>query len=234
MTKPGYLENAIDLAFGEAQVRAGFHIAEASEFAGGPIELEFFAETVGAGSCFLLVTGDRMRRRPGNFFFDAVFAGASLTDPFASVPDMGGPAGVVEIAAGCPWRQRLILNEFVRLEDTLGLLEPGASGQLVITCRRTLPLAADEQAALTPASDAPLVEVQLALDLRRDDTQLAALAKQLIAEVRDGPREKRERQLALLLSLRARIAVDRWRTLVNHPDPLVVERVKEALWSSGL
>jgi hypothetical protein len=85
-----------------------------------------------------------------------------------------------------------------------------------------------------PQSGTPLVEVQLAIELRRNDSQLAALVEQLIGEVRDGPPEKRERPLALLLSLRAPIAVDRWRALVTHPDPLVAERAKEALWRSEL
>lgn len=234
MTRIGNPEDAVDLVFDEAHVRSGFRVAAASEFAGGPIELEYFAEISGDSSLYLLITGDRMRRSPGGFSFDATLAGVPLTDPFPNVPDMGGPASVIEIAASRPWRQPLILNEFARLEDTLNLLEPGASGQLMVACRRRLPLAAHKGAAFVPQSDTPIVEVQLALELRRNDSQLAALVEQLIAEVRDGPPEQRERPLALLLSLRAPIAVDRWRTLVNHPDPLVAERVKEALWSSGL
>src|SRR5207245_5209268 len=66
----------------------------------------------------------------------------------------------------------LILNDFVRLETVLDLLEPGASGQLVIDCRSSLPLVPDEQAAFALVSDAPIVEVQLSVELRRDDAQL--------------------------------------------------------------
>src|SRR5262249_5530931 len=138
-----------------------------------------------------------------------------------------------EIAAGRPLRQPLVLNDFVRLEAALDLLEPGASGQLVVDCRRHVPLVAEERAALAPVPDAPLVDVQLALELRRGDAQLAELVDRLIAQVRHGPREQRERPLRLLLSLRAPLAVDRWRTLVDHPDPLVSERVRESLWRSG-
>jgi hypothetical protein len=224
----------VTFAFDEIEVRAGFRITYASEVAGGPIELEFFTEITGHGPRYLFISADRMRHRPSEFSFNATFADVPLADPLAGVPNMGGPAGVVEIADGRPWRQLLILNQFVCLEDTLRLLEPGISGQLIVICRRMLSLAADEQAALRPAHNAPLVEEKLAIELRRDDAQLAVLVERLIAEVRDGPPEKRERPLALLLSLRAPMAVDRWRTLVNDADPLVSERVRQSLSESGL
>ena len=144
---------------------------------------------------------------------------------------MGGPAGVIEIAAGRPWRQPLLLNQFVRLEAVVELLKPGASGPLLIACKRPLPLAASEQAALAQSRDAPLVEARLSLELRRDDAQLAALVDQLIAEVRHRPRDRGERPLELLLTLRASVAVDRWRTLIDHPDPAVAERVRQSLAS---
>jgi len=230
MTNKKITEGVVDLVFGEAPVSAGFRITNACELAGGPIELEFFVEISGGGSRYLLIPADRMRCRAGEFSFFATFADVPLADPFANLPYMGGPAGVVEIAADRPWRQPLILNQFVRLEAALCLLEPGAQGQLVVVCRRTLPLAADQNAALARESHAPLVEVQLALELRRDDAGLAALVEQLIAEVRHGPREQRERPLSLLLTLRAPAAIDRWRTLMNHADPAVAERVRQALW----
>jgi hypothetical protein len=234
MTSTQPHRGAVNLVFGEIRVLAGFTIANASEYAGGPIELEFFAEITGHSSRYFLILGDRMRQRPADFSFAATFAGVPLADPSVDLPDFGGPGGVIEIAAGRPLRQPLVLNEFVRLETALDLLKPGGSGQLVVACRRLLPLAADEQAAFALVSDAPLVEVQLALDLRRDDAQLAALVDRLIAEVRHGPQEQRERPLSLLVAMRNPAAVVRWRTLVNHPDPLVFERVRDSLQRSGL
>jgi hypothetical protein len=70
--------------------------------------------------------------------------------------------------------------------------------------------------------------------LRRDDAELVALVEELLAAVQDGPRAQRERPLARLLSLRTPIAVTRWRTLRDHPDPLVAERVRQTLSTSGL
>ena len=226
MTSARHPKDGINLILGELQVHAGFHITSASEFAGGPIELEFFVEVAGPGSGYFLISSD------ADFSFAATFAGVPLADPFANAPDMGGPASVIEIATGRPWHQPLVLNQFVRLEDTINLLKPSASGQLVVDCRRSLLLAADEQAALAREDAAPLVQVQLAIELRRDDAQFVALVDRLIAEVRDGPPEQRERPLGFLLSLRAPAAIDKWRTLVNHPDPLVAERVRQSLWYS--
>jgi hypothetical protein len=218
---------AVESSLGEVPVRAGFHIENAGSLAGGPIEIEFRVELLGPGSCYLLVPADRMRQRPDRFSFSATFEGVPLDDPCARFPYMGGPAGVIEISAQQPWRQPLILNQFVRLEKTIDLLEPGGSGRLDVVCRRPLPLAPGKEAALV-AGDGYSVEVPLSLGLHRDDEQLTALVRDLISQVRYGPREKREGPLSLLLTLRAPLAVDLWRSLLNHSDPVVVERVRRA------
>ncbi len=70
-------------------------------------------------------------------------------------------------------------------------------------------------------------------DMRRDDAQFAVFVDRLTAEVRRGPREQRERPLELLLTLRAPAASERWRSLVNHPDSLVAEGVRQALQLSN-
>ncbi|MEA2943322.1 MAG: hypothetical protein QOD09_3851 [Bradyrhizobium sp.] len=233
MAAIGPAENAVELEFGDARVRSGFRFTEASELAGGPVELEFFVELIGSGSRYLLVAADRMRRRPSDVSFAATFAGVPLADPGKNVPDMGGPAGVVEIAAGRPWRQPLILNQFIGLEAVLDMLEPGGSGPLTAACRRPLPLAIDEAGALAPAPGAPIVEVQLTLKLRRDDAALGILIDQLVAQIRDGAPEQRPKRLDLLLALRAPAAVNRWRALVNHPDPAVAQRVRQSLSKHG-
>jgi hypothetical protein len=223
-------EGTVELVSGDVRVRSGFRVVDsAPSVAGGPIEVEFFVDNVGAQALHLLVNGDRARHRPGSFSFVATLAGVTLPDPYAEIPYRGGPATVVTVEPTKLYRQTLLVNQFVCLENSLDLLEPGASGQLVVDCRRPLPLTADHQAALTSAGDAPLVAVRLEFGLRRDDAQLSALVDQLVDEVRHGPREQRERPLALLLTLRAPVAVGRWRALLDHADPVVVARVRQAL-----
>jgi hypothetical protein len=221
--------DTVEFALGEALVRAGFRILDASDLAGAPIELEFSVDFIGSGSRHLLIAADRARQRPGDFSFSATFAGAPLEDPYAPFPYMGGPAGVIEISAGHPWHQSLLLNEFVRLEQTIVRLEPGGSDHLVVACHRPLLLAADKNAALQNVGAVHSVESNLALDIRRDDVEFAALVRELIVRVRQGPREQRERPLAFLLATRAPMAVELWQTLLDHPDPIVSERVRNAL-----
>jgi hypothetical protein len=85
---------------------------------------------------------------------------------------MGGPIGVVAVTPDQPWRQRLLLNDFLRLERATELLAPGATGRLELTCRRPIVLAATAAAALSPKG-ARDVTIELAIDLRRDDDALA-------------------------------------------------------------
>jgi len=210
-------EAATELTLGKARCRAGFRTADAKAIAGGPIELTFFVELIGGGTCRLFVTGDRMRQRPGGFAFSTTLAGMTIDDPSAHLPDMGGPAGHVDITADRPWHQPLILNQFARLEAGLEILQPGEAGTLQLRCRRL------------PASDAPSIEVPLTLALRRDDARLAALVGQLIETVNHGPSERRLPALEVLLSLRARPAVALWRSLASSPDAAVAARVRQAL-----
>lgn len=222
-------EGDINFDLGGSPGRAGFRVTEACKFAAGPIELEFFLEITGPISMFLLITSDWMRGRPGGFTIEATFAGTRLEDPCAQVSDQGGPAGVVEIAANRPWRQPMVLNEFVRLETVLNQLEPGDSGPLKISCQRPLPLALSEEDALGPSAPVRLIKVGLDLTLSRDDARLVAFVDRLIEDVVAGPRDRRERPLRHLLALRAPVAKARWKILAGHPDPAVAERVQQAL-----
>ena len=226
-------EQAVMTDLDGMRFRAGFRFAAASDVAGGPIEVEFYVESSGPAARYLLVSGDRMRQRPGGFQFTATLNDNALGDPFGGVPDMGGPGGVVEIGPSRPWHQTLVLNQFVRLEAALGMLRPGASGQLKVHCRRPVRLTANKDEALAASERAPVVEAGLQRKIVRDDARLKALVDGLMDQIRDEPREQRERPLSLLLSLRAPLAVERWRALEKHPDPLVFERVKTALRLAG-
>ena len=175
---PGQRAAAVELAAGDIRVRAGFRLVPgALLLAGAPVELEFMIDCLGSAALHLAVSGDRLRQRPGQFSFTASFEGVALTDPAATAPDAGGPVTVVQVTAASPWRQRLLLNQFVALDDIAGRLAPGASGRLTLACRRPLALAATDAQALMPSAAPAMVEVELGFDLRRDDAALAALTK---------------------------------------------------------
>lgn len=219
----GYREPASD----GVRVRAGFQVATAEPIAGGPVELVFLVESLGAHPLRLAVSGDRMAQRPGRFTFTAMFLGSPLEDPMIGAPDMGGPAGVVEVSSSSPWRQPLILNQFVRLEDTPGRLAPGAIGRLDLACRRPIALSVTDEGALLRNGEVVLA-VDLAFDLRRDDATLAATVARLLDAVMQGPLASREQSLALLFPMRtcARAQIG---ALTRHPDPSVAGRARQCI-----
>lgn len=212
---------------GAMQVRAGFRVVNASALAGGPIEIAFFVEKDRPPALYVMIAGDRARQRPGGFSFVATFLDAPLLDPMERVPDLGGPATAIAVDPGHSWRQPLLLNEFVRLEDAPARLAPGATGRLDIVCSRTFPLATDPTSALL-VREGPRVDVPLSLPLRRDDEALAALATHLAEQVREVPPAERESALVRLLALRS-AARPQIESLVDHPCPSVAARVRGAL-----
>jgi hypothetical protein len=221
------LEDAVELDADGVRVRVGLRVVSGELLAGGPVELEFFIESGGLHPLHFAVSGDRTRQRPGQFAFSATFAGAPLNDPMAAMPYMGGPVGVVTMSTTSPWRQPLLLNQFIRLEETPGRIVQGTSGRMELACRRPLALATTEAAAL--AQDGALVvAVNLAFDLRRDDAALRALAARLLAEVMQGPLATREQPLARLLAMRSP-ARDQIDALTRYPDPSVADRARQAL-----
>lgn len=217
-------EGAVDVAAGNVSARAGFRVITHELLAGGPVELEFFLENRKSAPFRITVRGDRARSRPGQFAFTALFEGAPIVDPAAQTPNLGGPAGIVEVSADAPWRQPLLLNEFLRLEDTSERLDPGAAGVLDLTCRRPLDLADGPEAGL----EAPDLTIRLALPLRRDDAALSALVSALYQEILEGQSPGREHSLGLLLSLRSR-ACEPIVALAHHANASIAERAQMAL-----
>jgi hypothetical protein len=204
-------------------VRFGVEVIEASDLAGGPIALDLVLGIDGA-SRFAMVSGDRKE-----VAIRATFAGDPLDDP-----DPGyfysGPCGVAELTPARPFRRRVEVGDHVRLEDALDRLEPGARGTLLVSCACPVPQArTKEEAWAAPRGDAQMLEATLSFELRRDDAQLAALVDRLIRDVRHGPAEAREWPLRMLLSMRAKAAVERWERLVDHPSKQVSDRVRQTL-----
>ena len=224
---PEHREGFTDLVAHGMPVRAGFRLIPGEWLAGGPVELEFVLDNLGALPLYLAVGGDRMRQRPGQFSFAARFDGHGLPDPMAALPDAGGPIGIVEISSASPWRQRLVLNQFVSLEDTPQRLQPGAAGRLDLSCRRPIVLAVTQAAALT-GDASPALVIALAIDLRRDDKALAALAADLSDAITRGAPAERAPALERLLAMRsaARAQLD---GLTRDPDPSVAARALQTV-----
>ncbi len=81
--------------------------------------------------------------------------------------------------------------------------------------------------------DAPVVDMVLVVQVRRDDTMVEALVARLAAEVRANQTAnvsaEREQTVAKLASLRNPMAIKYLRSLSDHPDPVVKMYVERAL-----
>lgn len=213
---------------GPLRVRAGFCRPATELVAGGPLQLKFFAEA--SQPILLAVAADRVRLRPDFFHFSATLDGVEIHDPFpSSTTYLGGPGGTIQIRPDASWNQWLIVNQYLRLERALEVLGvESAVGRLELRGGRPLPLTSKAADAFR-RDGVPQIDVTMTIPIRRDDTRLAALVNELIERVRQGPPEQREEPLSLVLALRAPMAVELWKTLVDHSDPTVAERVHQAL-----
>lgn len=218
----------------DLQVRAGFHTHDFEVIAGGPLEVEFLVENTGRLPLNLAVGGDRAQLRPSFFSFQATVdeTEVDLQDPSAA-PNLGGPATVIEVKTNAPYRQTVLVNEFVTLENIRTALKPGEVKVLRIRCQRPIPLAVDKQQAFQTGANAQMVNVVLVVHVRRDDTALEALMAHLTAEIRADwtitASAKREQAISQLVALRDRATIPYLKTLIEHPDPAVRMRVQRAL-----
>jgi hypothetical protein len=220
-------EAATVIAHATLRLSAGFRFAAPEALAGVPLKLEFFVRNSGLETAYLAVGGDRARGRPDFFSFSARFAGWPLTDPASDGAYHGGPLGLVTVAPGDTYRQPILLNEFLRLEDAIARLLPGGHGELELTCERRLPCGANEGPALD-VSTAPLVKVGIACTLRREDSALLRTLDELAATILHGPIEQREPALAALFASRA-LAREQLLRVAAHPDRNCAERARRVL-----
>jgi hypothetical protein len=222
-----HFEAATVIVHATLRLSAGFRFLAPEALAGVPLTLEFFVCNSGLETVYVAVGGDRAHARPDFFSFSARFAGRQLTDPASDAAYLGGPMGLVTVAPGDTYRQSILLNQFLRLEDVIARLPPRAHGELELTCERRLPCGADESAALD-VSTAPLVKVGIACTLRRDDAALLRTLDELAATILHGPIEQREPALAALFASRA-LAREQLLRLAAHPDRDYAGRARRVL-----
>jgi len=213
-------EKYVELISGEINIRTGFRITPGELLAGGPIELEFLLENLAEKPFDLDLAGDRMRQRPGQLIFDARFEGELIDDPMKGTTWLGGPSTVVKVQYGKPWRQPILLNQFVRLEQIPKKISSNlAKGQMSLVCERLIPLSPEHQKPIT---------IQLSFTLYRNDQALDLLTTNLYNEIINGPVTGREHALSLLLSLRS-MASQQIKLLANHPEITISNRAKNSL-----
>lgn len=192
-------------------------VSYSSGLVGGPIALESsiaFADR----PFFVVISGDR-----DTWKISADIDGVPLADPYPHY-FYSGPIFPAGFAAGEPRVETIELGQYVRLEDVV------ASGELTVTVARVLSIGATQEEAFAARPETLFTET-LSIPLVRDEAALAALVDRLVDDVERGPPEKREPALSRLLALRTPIAVERWRRLATHREPMVAERVRGFLAS---
>lgn len=205
-------EAQAQLDVGGVVVRVGFRAITPVCVAGGVCEVELLFEV---GDRFALPVGrERATGRLAHLAIDGRLGTDVLEDPAAGAVQVGGPSGTVPVEPAAAYREPVLVNEFLGLERTPELLEPGGTGLLELDLRR----------ALRPTGD-PTASARLAVPVRRDDAALAAeierLAGALREEWRPATSNRVERALAALVSMRLPAARETLAGLAEHPNPLV-------------
>ncbi|MGM1064882.1 hypothetical protein [Saccharothrix sp. Mg75] len=211
------------------RVRSGFRVATPDPPAGGACVVVWSVEAL-TSDLHLLTGTDRGGGRPAHVGLRAVLDGVELPDP-ATAPALGGPSGVVVVRPGEPYELRLLVNRFARLERARELVEPGASGTLVLSCRRALPLAARPGEAFA-LSGAPEVTAELRVTVHHDEEALEAEIAALVEVLRGRWREATSNELETALDTLVALRLPESRTalagLTDHPNPLVRQEADRA------
>jgi hypothetical protein len=216
---------------GRLRLTASFRAAADDALAGGPLEIEFCMAPE-KGRAYVLSGTERFTLRPDSYAFHAVLeeGGIGLDDPAS--PDAigwGGPATMLAFSVQAPFRQTLIVNEFLRLERIRHAMKMDERREIALRCQRALAVA-------TTPDVSRLATAQLALwigvCIRRDDLALVALADDLQRTVGDDSSEldspSRRRAIDRLATLDPEIARPRLAALAGHPDPWITARIAHA------
>jgi hypothetical protein len=186
------LEATTDLD-GDVPLRVTVRFGEATYLAGGPLNVEWKAWTT-EGSAFVVLAGDRARRRFARMSFAARLEGSKtrLEDPAHAPPDLefGGPAGAVSISEDTPVAIPVFVNQFLTLERTVSALPSGGHDTLVLDCRWDLTVSR-QQADLLSRPATASAQLTLRLPVERDDAGLQRLVTEqarsvLASQVLDG------------------------------------------------
>jgi hypothetical protein len=224
-----------DITVDGVAVRAGFRALTQEALAGGPLEVDFVVANSGGAPLYLTVSADRSRLRPDQFTFNAGLVGSDreLSDPLADAVYLGGPSTVVTVQPNSTYTQRLLVNQFVSLEQIPDALAASGSGvgMLWLRCQRQFSISASQDRVRTVAPVS--VEGTLSLPVHTDqaalDALIATLGDQLRSDTEPTGAGEREASVAELIALRSPSARSQLESLRDHPDPTVRFLVQGAL-----
>jgi hypothetical protein len=184
MTDGAHREIDVDATLVEASVR----VDGRPVLAGGPLVVIWRLRLLGAGPLYVALGGDRVAGRLAAFRFAATLEGSSLRfeDPAANQVDLGGPMGVQPVTPN-GLDLEVLVNQFVTLEATRLALPLGGRGLLDLACHWDLLLGARPDAVFT--APARPTDLQLQVEVHRDDDALRALVRSQVEAVLRAERE---------------------------------------------
>lgn len=224
-------EAVIERPFSGGTVQASVRVEPAPVLAGGPCWLAFRVSVDDTTGPLYLAAGIAPQPgRSGDASISASLDGP-LDDVATDTPALVGPSGAVPVEPGQPYQQRLLVNQYVRLEECLERLEPGGHGILSLTFRRPFPLATDFPTALTnPHGET--IDLRVDVEIHRDDDALATvideLAETLRRNWRDATSNEVEDAVRALVALRLPQSRDAIAAFSDHPLALVREAAAAA------
>ena len=220
----------VELTDGTGSVRANLEVATDRLVAAGACWVVLTVEA-DDGPVYLAVGSDRIRRRPAFTTLRGTIGGVDLVDP-AGAAGGDGPSGPIPVEPGIPYQARLLVNQFLALEQIPGILQPGEQQQLELTLQRPLPLARMPAQALA-LHDAPELTLRVAVPVRRDDDALSSEIAEVADEIRrhstQATSNALENALATLVAYRLPQSQAALAGLVDHPNPLVRAEAAAAL-----
>jgi len=218
------------------QVRVGFQINDIIILAGGIVELDFIIENQGDTPIYFLGGGSSSKKRPDYLLFDGFLQKryCQLKDPMQNVAEIGGPVGAIKILSGDSLKQKLILNQFLTLEDLYNILGNGEKDTLKIKCHHHLVIGKTENNVLTN-EDIVVRNVKLGLNVQvlQDMEKLTQYIRNLTAVLKEhweiNSTIEEERSIQRLTAIRIPIVIEYLEQLLGHPNISFNFQIQSAL-----
>ena len=199
--------------------------------AGGPLALTVTIALRDGEPGRLISSSARSTGRSREYSFHGTLSTPSgettLRDPYADAIEIGGVQTAQDLRADTPLVQRVLVNQFLTLEDVLAAVADGDSVELALRAQREVRFeggSADDQPHAGAAA-------ALRITLHRDDAALAAFYRRCADHVLEAAQADpvREQWVVELCTSRNQWAVPALTELARHPDRSVADRARQAL-----
>lgn len=210
-------------------VEVTWAVAGGRLLAGGPLFLEVTIALRDGAPGRLIASSARSTGRSREYSFSgtALDGRTTLRDPYADALEFGGVQTAQDLRADTQVVQRVLVNQFLTLEDARTAVADGDAVDLLLRAHREVRFE-DGPADHGPGRDAT---ADLRLTLHRDDAALAAFYRRAAEAVLGAAQADpaREQRVLELCTARNQVAAPALTALARHPDPTVADRARRAL-----